>query len=108
MFETVAAKAPLLIVDDLQWADTTSLAVLAVVARRAPRIALLVAYRSTEAPPGGPAASFLADVADTAGGAPGISPRPPPAAAVPPRGRGGRLPAGEPPGDQGSAPAVGR
>ncbi len=51
--------------DDLQWADATSLGLLEVVARRAPGVGMLFAYRSDEVSAESAAASFLADLRDS-------------------------------------------
>ncbi|MEA2567291.1 MAG: hypothetical protein QOD49_2468 [Actinomycetota bacterium] len=67
IFEAIAAKAPLVVVDDVQWADATSLALLEVVARRVPRIGLVIASRSGEASVGGSAATFLGELARAGG-----------------------------------------
>lgn len=54
-----AAGTGLVAVDDLQWADASSLAVLDRVAGRLSGVSLVLAYRPEEVTPGGPAALFL-------------------------------------------------
>ena len=60
-----AAKGALVIVDDLQWADATSLAVLGVITRRVAQVGLIVAYRPDEVTFGTPSRSFVDDLAAT-------------------------------------------
>jgi len=55
----VAAKGALLLVDDLQWADATSLGLLGLVASRVPGLGAVLAYRPEEILPDSPVASFL-------------------------------------------------
>jgi len=57
-----ARSHPLLCVDDLQWADATSLALLHRAADRLGGLRLVLACRSEELPPDGMASSFLADL----------------------------------------------
>ncbi len=52
----------LVVVDDLQWADATSLAFLGLVARRVRQSGLLLAYRPEDVAPDGPADLFLTDI----------------------------------------------
>jgi class 3 adenylate cyclase len=52
-------KGALVIADDLQWADPTSLAVLGLVARRVPNAALVLAYRTEEVTSESPAYTFI-------------------------------------------------
>ena len=54
-----ALDGPLLMVDDLQWADPTSLRLLATLHARVPGLRLLLAYRSDEVPPSSAVAEFL-------------------------------------------------
>jgi len=54
-----ALDRPLLMVDDLQWADPTSLRLLAALHARVPGLRLLLAYRSDEVPPDSSVAEFL-------------------------------------------------
>ena len=56
---TTALDRPLLMVDDLQWADPTSVRLLAALHGRVPGLHLLLAYRSDEVPPDGSVAEFL-------------------------------------------------
>ncbi|MGH9004555.1 MAG: AAA family ATPase, partial [Acidimicrobiia bacterium] len=63
----VATKGALVVVDDLQWADATSLAVLGLVARRVPRAALALAYRPEEVTVDAPAGSFLDELRSVRG-----------------------------------------
>ncbi|MGH2722025.1 MAG: BTAD domain-containing putative transcriptional regulator [Actinomycetota bacterium] len=67
LVEHAAAHGLVLVADDLQWADATSLAWLGRVAGRVPRAALVVAYRPEDVPPEGPVASFLSRLAGTRG-----------------------------------------
>ena len=48
-----------LVIDDLQWADPSSVQLLAAVAHRAARVKMLLAYRSDEWRAGSPAAAFV-------------------------------------------------
>jgi class 3 adenylate cyclase/DNA-binding SARP family transcriptional activator len=57
-----AAKGALVIADDLQWADATSLAFLGMVARRVHGAALVLAYRPEDVVPDGPVATFLEEL----------------------------------------------
>lgn len=50
---------PLLIIDDLQWADPTSLRLIAALYERVSGLLLLLAYRSDEVPPDGAVADLL-------------------------------------------------
>jgi DNA-binding SARP family transcriptional activator len=54
-----SSRAPVLMVDDLQWADPTSLHLIAVVLARCPAVAAILAYRPDEVAAGGPVARFL-------------------------------------------------
>ncbi len=56
------ADGLLLAVDDLQWADPTSLLLLGVIGRRLPAAALALSYRSTEVEPDGPLPVLLDDL----------------------------------------------
>jgi DNA-binding SARP family transcriptional activator/tetratricopeptide (TPR) repeat protein len=56
---TATLERPLLMVDDLQWVDPTSLRLLAALHGRVPGLRLLLAYRSDEVPPDGSVAEFL-------------------------------------------------
>jgi DNA-binding SARP family transcriptional activator len=58
----VAAKGALLLVDDLQWADATSLGLLGLVLSRVPELGAVLAYRPEEILPDSPVASFLRDL----------------------------------------------
>ncbi len=63
--ELVEALAPcLLLVDDLQWADSSSLETLELLASRSEEVLLVVAYRPEEVVAGGPAERFLAGLAE--------------------------------------------
>jgi DNA-binding SARP family transcriptional activator/tetratricopeptide (TPR) repeat protein len=57
--EAVAGADCLLAVDDLQWADASSLAVLERAAARLPAMGLILAIRPEEVAPGGPAGLYL-------------------------------------------------
>ena len=59
LLAAAADKGAVVVVDDLQWADATSLAVLGLMARRVPRAALALAYRPEEVPVDAPAGAFL-------------------------------------------------
>ena len=59
LVEQAAAKDPVIVTDDVQWADATTLAWLGRIAHRAPRVGLVLAYRPEDLPPEGPVASFL-------------------------------------------------
>jgi DNA-binding SARP family transcriptional activator len=63
MMERAAAQRIVVVADDLQWADATSLAWIGRVAERAPRAGLIVAYRPEDVPAEGPVASFLSHLA---------------------------------------------
>lgn len=65
LLEAVAEQGALVAVDDLQWADASSLVLLARAARRLPGVGLLLAFRPEEAPPSGEVAGFLADLTAT-------------------------------------------
>jgi DNA-binding SARP family transcriptional activator len=60
LLEGVSPMRPLIVADDVQWADATSLNLLLLAAARVPRIGLVVAYRPEEIHEDAPAASFLA------------------------------------------------
>lgn len=62
LLSSAAANGFLLAVDDLQWADPTSLLLLGVVGRRLPAAALALSYRSTEVAPDGPLPALLDDL----------------------------------------------
>ncbi len=55
-------KGALVVVDDLQWADATSLGLLGLAARRVPGAGLLFAYRTEEVAAEGPVDRFLEDI----------------------------------------------
>jgi DNA-binding SARP family transcriptional activator/tetratricopeptide (TPR) repeat protein len=55
-------KGALLVVDDLQWADATSLGLLGLAARRIPEAGLLLAYRPEEVAAEGPVDHFLDEI----------------------------------------------
>jgi DNA-binding SARP family transcriptional activator len=66
LVRVVEATAPsLVIVDDLQWADSTSLDVLALLVARSTDVVLVFAYRPEEVAEDTPVARFLAVVAET-------------------------------------------
>jgi DNA-binding SARP family transcriptional activator len=67
MVEHTAAQRTVIVADDLQWADATSLAWLGRLADRAPRIGLIVAYRPEDVDADGPVASFLSRLAGPRG-----------------------------------------
>ena len=60
--EAAAAKGALVIADDLQWADATSLAFLGMIARRVHGAALVLAFRPEDVIPDGPVATFLEEL----------------------------------------------
>ncbi|HEV8625236.1 MAG TPA: BTAD domain-containing putative transcriptional regulator [Acidimicrobiia bacterium] len=57
-----ASKGALLLVDDLQWADATSLTALRLIARRATAASLVFAFRPEEVVPGEAVAVFLSEL----------------------------------------------
>lgn len=57
-----ASKGALTLVDDIQWADATSLTALRLIARRAPTASLVCAFRPEEVVPGEAVAAFLAQL----------------------------------------------
>jgi class 3 adenylate cyclase/DNA-binding SARP family transcriptional activator len=57
-----STKGALVIADDLQWADATSLAFLGMIARRVHGAALVLAYRPEDVVPDGPVATFLEEL----------------------------------------------
>jgi DNA-binding SARP family transcriptional activator/class 3 adenylate cyclase len=63
----VTARRAVVLVDDLQWADATSLSLLGAVATRVRELGLVLAYRSCEIPRDGPVASFLSDLRSLVG-----------------------------------------
>ena len=63
LLEAAAGDGCLVVVDDLQWADASSLALLERATGRTPRLGLIVAFRVDEVPAGGPAERFVADLA---------------------------------------------
>lgn len=67
LVESVASKAPLIVADDLQWADATSLALMGLIGQRVPRIGIVVAYRPEEIMLESPAGSFLSEAAGLGG-----------------------------------------
>ncbi len=67
LLEAAAGPGALVLVDDLQWADGTSLHLLAVAAARVPALRLVLAVRSEEAAPSSPAAAFLGDLRQAGG-----------------------------------------
>lgn len=78
----VAAKGALLLVDDLQWADATSLGLLGLLLSRVPRLGAVLAYRPEEVPPDSPVASFLRDLSIHPGRVVTVSLQPLTAAAI--------------------------
>jgi DNA-binding SARP family transcriptional activator len=65
IISAAASVGSILMVDDLQWADPTSLTLLGLVARRVPGLNLLVACRTEEVDPRGRAAGFLREISTT-------------------------------------------
>lgn len=61
----VATKGALMVVDDLQWVDATSMTLLGMVARRVPELSAVFAYRPEELVPDGAVDSFLGDLQRT-------------------------------------------
>ena len=55
-------KGALLVIDDLQWADATSLCLLGLAARRIPQAGIVLAYRPEEVAAEGPVQSFLEEI----------------------------------------------
>jgi DNA-binding SARP family transcriptional activator len=78
----VAAKGALLLVDDLQWADATSLGLLGLLLSRVPELGAVLAYRPEEILPDSPVASFLRDLPIHPGRVVTVALRPLPAAAI--------------------------
>lgn len=72
----VAGKGVLVLVDDLQWADATSLHLLSRVLARVPSARLALALRPEEVPTDSPVGSFLRDLPTLAGGVAEVSPGP--------------------------------
>ena len=64
-----ASLGAAVVVDDLQWADATSLTFLGLLRRRIPTLALVLAYRPEEVSSEGPTGSFLREL-------PGLGPSP--------------------------------
>lgn len=62
IIEVVARDAALLLVDDIQWADPSSLALVALAQRRVAGLGTVVAYRPEEVAREGAVTSFLADL----------------------------------------------
>jgi class 3 adenylate cyclase/DNA-binding SARP family transcriptional activator len=60
-------KGALVVVDDLQWADATSLGLLGLAARRIPQAGLLLAYRPEEVAAEGPVDHFLKEIRSVRG-----------------------------------------
>ena len=66
LLRLVEATAPsLVVVDDLQWADSSSLDLLALLAGRGSDVAMVFAYRPEEVADESPVARFLTDVGET-------------------------------------------
>jgi class 3 adenylate cyclase/DNA-binding SARP family transcriptional activator len=59
LMDVAAGEGAVIVVDDLQWADATSLAVLGVISRQVPQAGLLLAYRPEEVTTDSQAATFL-------------------------------------------------
>lgn len=57
-----AVRRPLVVVDDLQWADPSSLDLLAIAASRSPSVMMVLAYRPEEVTDGSEVESFLRDL----------------------------------------------
>ncbi len=57
-----ASKGAMVLVDDLQWADATSLTALRLIARRATAASLVLAFRPEEVVPGDAVAEFLSEL----------------------------------------------
>jgi DNA-binding SARP family transcriptional activator/DNA-binding transcriptional ArsR family regulator len=62
--EAVASKGAVMIVDDLQCSDPTSLQLLRQVVQRVSKLGVTLAYRAEDVPPEGHVAAFLADLAE--------------------------------------------
>ncbi len=77
-----AAGSPAAVVDDAQWADTTSLRLLSLAAGRQPEMGLIIAYRPEELARHGPVAAFLDDLAGLAGTLVHVTLPPLPASAI--------------------------
>jgi len=62
LLDSVAGEGAAVLVDDLQWADATSLGLLGQAVQRVPALAFVLAYRPEEVPAHGPLASLLAQL----------------------------------------------
>lgn len=67
LIDAVSTEGALVLADDLQWADATSLALLGLIARRISRLGMVLAYRPEEVSPDSPLAGFLAELPRLAG-----------------------------------------
>jgi class 3 adenylate cyclase/DNA-binding SARP family transcriptional activator/predicted ATPase len=63
LLQSVAPQGPVLVVDDLQWGDPTSLTLLSLVLRRVPDVAAIFGCRLDEVAPDDAVASFLTELA---------------------------------------------
>jgi tetratricopeptide (TPR) repeat protein len=80
LVEAVASRSLLLLADDIQWADATSLALLRLLAQRVRGLGLILAFRNGADSPGSPLASLLREVrgiVDGGGVALSLEPLPP-------------------------------
>jgi class 3 adenylate cyclase/DNA-binding SARP family transcriptional activator len=78
----VAARGTVLLVDDLQWADTTSLGLLGLMLSRVPQLGVVLAYRPEEVPSDSPVASLLRNLSTHRGPVVTVSLEPLTAAAI--------------------------
>lgn len=78
----LSTPGALLLVDDLQWADTTSLGLLGLVLGRVPQLGAVFAYRPDEVPPDSPVGVFLRELSTQRDPVVTVSPGPLPAAAI--------------------------
>ena len=62
ILQQVGSPGAVVVVDDLQWADPTSLSLLSLLVHRAPALGLLLAYRPEEVSRAGTVAAFLDDL----------------------------------------------
>ena len=62
LLATAAEKEMVLVLDDVQWADSTSLMLLGLIGRRVPEAALALSYRPADVAPGSPLLMVLDDL----------------------------------------------
>jgi DNA-binding SARP family transcriptional activator/class 3 adenylate cyclase len=78
----IGAAGALLLIDDLQWADTTSLGLLGLLLSRVPQLGVVLAYRPEEVPADSPVAAFLSDLSTHRAPVASVSPAPLSATAI--------------------------